>query len=392
MWADEKSADEESNPTSEPAPEENASETADESPAPEENAPEAAEETADESPAEQAAQNSGTMRALVWIGGAAALLLIVWGIFMWSRPTPETLDGFIARWNGVVLLPTDEAAEEQFEKLLLKSAVSSGLSRTTGTDLLAELRADGGILLEPTDAELNEEGERFSVPAVQTLNSDDENAAELTFQMDAEGPAYTFYMERGGWARQWRISNLAAQTPDIELEPSAVVETLIPMDAEPFVETPEAVQEEGAPMDTQLKLRQILEAWQTAWERRDVEDYIKWYADFAEIVRVTVVEGSEIREPLTVAELRARMQRLAQRYSDIDIKISNLSIQGDRAEADLQFNQTYKAYRDADGQNEVAYTDEGRKTLKFVVDDNGDWRIYHESWTTYIQVPSFPLD
>ena len=394
MWADEKNADEESSSTSEPAPEANASETADESPAPEENAP----ETADESPAppveeaEQSAQNNGQMRALVLFGGAAALLLIVWGILMWSRPKPETLDGFIGRWNGVVLLPTEEAAEEQFEKLLLKSAVSSGLSRTTGVDLIKTLREDGGVLLEPSDGQLLDEEERLSVLAVQTPDPEDENAAELTFQLDADGPEYTLYVERGGWARQWRISNLAAQTPGIELEPSAVVETPDPMDAEPFIETAEAVQEEGAPIDTQLKLRQILKAWQTAWERRDVEDYIKWYADFAEIVRVTVVEGSEIREPLTVAQLSARMKRLAEKYSDIDIKISNLSIQGDRAEADLQFNQTYKAYRDAEGQNEIAYTDEGRKTLKFVVDDNGDWRIYHESWTTYIQVPSFPLD
>lgn len=380
MWADEKSADEESSSTSEHAPEESASETAGESLAP------PAEE------AEQAGRDNGQMRAVVWFGGAAALLLIIWGILMWSRPKPETLDGFIERWNGVVQLPTDEAAKEQFEKLLLKSTVSSGSSWTTGEDLLETLREDGGILLEPKDAPLDEEWTHLSVQTDQTLDPEDDNAAELTFQLDADGPEYTLHMERGGWARQWRISSFAEQTPAIALEPSPVVETPGAMDADPLVETEEPIQDEGAPIDTQLKLRQILEAWQTAWERRDVEDYIKWYADFAEIVRVTVVEGSEIREPLTVAELRARMQRLAQRYSDIEIKISNLSIQGDRAEADLQFNQTYKAYRDADNQDEVAYSDEGRKTLKFVVNEEGEWRIYHENWTTYIQVPSFPLD
>ncbi len=396
MWADEKNADEESSSTSETEPEENASEEASSptsEPAPEENA----SETADESLAppveetERAARENRQMRAVVWIGGVAALILIIWGIVMWSRPQPETLDGFIARWNGVVLLDTDEAAKEQFEKLLLKSTVSSGSSWTTGEELLNKLR-DGGVLLEPSDAPLLNEENRLSVQAAQTPDPDDENAAELTFHLDAKGPEYTFNMERGGWARQWRISDMASQTPAIALEPSPVVETPGAMDADPLVETAEPTQEEGAPIDTQLKLRQILDAWQTAWERRDVEDYIKWYADFAEIVRVTVVEGSEIREPLTVAELRARMMRLAQKYSDIDIKISNLSIEGDRAEADLQFNQTYKAYRDADGQNEIAYSDEGRKTLKFVVNENGEWRIYHENWTTYMQVPSFPLD
>lgn len=387
MWADEKNADEESNPTSEP--EENASETADESlPPPAEEADESLAPPPEE--AEHAAPDNRQMRAAVWFGGAAALLLIIWGIVMWSRPQPETLDGFIARWNNVVHLDTEEAAKEQFEKLLLKSTVSSGSSWTTGEELLKTLRGDGG-LLEPKNAPLDEEWAHIPIQTVQTLDPDDENAAELTFHLDTDGPEYTLYMERSGWARKWQISSFAEQTPAIAMETSPVVETLGAMEADPLIETAEPIQEEGAPIDTQLKLRQILEAWQTAWERRDVEDYIKWYADFAEIVRVTVVEGSEIREPLTVEDLRARMMRLAQKYSDIDIKISNLSIEGDRAEADLQFNQTYKAYRDADGQNEIAYSDEGRKTLKFV-NENGEWRIYHENWTTYIQVPSFPLD
>ena len=329
-------------------------------------------------------------------GAAAALLLIVWGLAAALRPAPETLDGFIERWNGVVEAETADEMEEGYEKLLLESTVSRGSSAwMNGMDLLTSLRGpEGGALALSPEAG----GAEYpsTIAADQQIDSLDENAGSVSAAAP-DGAEYRLDLRRGGWSRQWRISNVIASA---EAPEETVEYAEIPAPGETAIEAPgeengEAVGTGETPIDTQLKLSQILEAWRAAWERKDVDNYIKWYAEFAEITRVTVTQGKEIPETLNVGDLRRRMSRLAQQYSEIQVGIKNVRIEGDRAEADVSFHQTYRSYRPANGssgQNAPAYSDQGRKTLKFVVDESGEWRIYHENWTTYIDVPSFPLD
>ena len=148
-----------------------------------------------------------------------------------------------------------------------------------------------------------------------------------------------------------------------------------------------------SPVDTQLKIRQVLGLWQKSWQNKDVETYMNQYADEAKITRVTVVNGREDMEKKRVLgkrQLRQGMQRLNKRYSKIEVLISNLQINGDTAVADVGFLQTYKAYTPASG-NRPAYRDFGTKTLILAIDaSDGVWKIYKESWKNYKDVPDYP--
>ena len=145
----------------------------------------------------------------------------------------------------------------------------------------------------------------------------------------------------------------------------------------------------NAPIDTHLKVRQILGKWQEAWEGKDLNTYMSIYSDRALITRVTVRGGKETEVYLKKGELRDKMKKLNTMYSDIEVEISNLQINGDRAVADVTFLQKFTG-TPASG-TRPAYSDYGTKKLNLMVDPaDGHWRIYAETWSRYENVPDFP--
>lgn len=184
---------------------------------------------------------------------------------------------------------------------------------------------------------------------------------------------------RRGFSRRWKV-----------LDEESYISETAPIARKPRTEEAPAPKiERGAPLDTELKLRQIIEDWRQAWERKDVNRYIGKYADFAEIRRVTVVNGKEYPVKLTKEELRRRMRRLWRKYGRIEVNISTLQIKGDYATADVNFLQEYKAWV-ADNKR-IAYQDFGTKQLKFVRDiKDNSWKIISEDWKIYKKVPSYP--
>ena len=145
----------------------------------------------------------------------------------------------------------------------------------------------------------------------------------------------------------------------------------------------------NAPIDTHLKVRQILGKWQAAWEEKDLDTYMSIYSDRALITRVTVHNGKESSVYLKKEELRSKMKKLNTLYGDIQVGISNLQINGDRAVADATFLQKFTG-TPASG-TRPAYSDIGTKKLNLMVDPtDGHWRIYAETWKRYEDVPDFP--
>lgn len=145
----------------------------------------------------------------------------------------------------------------------------------------------------------------------------------------------------------------------------------------------------NAPLDTQLKVRQILGKWQEAWESKDLRTYMSIYSDQAQITRVTVRDGRETSTYLSKGQLRQKMQKLNSMYGDIQVAISNLQVNGDRAVADVKFLQKFTG-TPASG-SRPAYSDYGTKKLNLMVDPaDGHWRIYAETWSRYEDVPDFP--
>ena len=145
----------------------------------------------------------------------------------------------------------------------------------------------------------------------------------------------------------------------------------------------------NAPIDTHLKVRQILGKWQEAWEGKDLKTYMGIYSDRALITRVTVRGAVETPIYLTKKQLQDKMKRLNTVYGDIQVEISNLQINGDRAVADVTFLQKFTG-TPASG-TRPAYSDYGTKKLNLMVDPtDGHWRIYAETWKHFKNVPDFP--
>ena len=120
-----------------------------------------------------------------------------------------------------------------------------------------------------------------------------------------------------------------------------------------------------------------------------MDTYMSIYAERALITRVSVRNGKESHSYLTKKQLHQKMKRLNVYYSDIQVKISNLQINGDRAVADVEFLQEFKGIP-ASG-SRPAYSDIGTKKLDLMIDpSDGYWKIYGETWSRYEDVPKFP--
>ena len=145
----------------------------------------------------------------------------------------------------------------------------------------------------------------------------------------------------------------------------------------------------GAPLDTQLKLSQVLGEWQQAWQGKNLKTYMSKYAEEAEITRVTITKGREYPTRLNKKQLREKMKSLNEGYSKIKVNIFHLQIDGDSAVADVNFLQEFVGTRTS--RSQTVYSDFGKKELVFMIDPaDGLWKIYAESWKHYRNVPKYP--
>lgn len=193
--------------------------------------------------------------------------------------------------------------------------------------------------------------------------------------------------KKGFFVRKWKIINDEVGDGNIADPPIShndpQVDDVIPE------ESVGGIFNGNAPLETQLKVSQILGKWQKAWEEKELETYMSIYAEKALITRVTVRGDTETQTFLTKKQLRQKMKRLNLGYSGIQVKISNLVINGDRAVADVTFLQEFKG-QPASG-SRPAYSDIGTKKLNLMIDpDDGYWKIYSETWSRYKDVPMYP--
>ena len=191
--------------------------------------------------------------------------------------------------------------------------------------------------------------------------------------------------KKGFFRRKWRIIN----------DQIGVVSDAIAMASDVSGADTVSGEESGgtfdgnAPLDTHLKVRQVLGKWQTAWEEKDLKTYMSIYSERARITRVNVRGGKETKVHLSKGQLRGKMRKLNTMYADIQVSISNLQVNGDRAVADVKFLQKFTG-TPASG-SRPAYSDYGTKKLNLMVDPaDGHWRIYSETWSRYEDVPDFP--
>ena len=193
--------------------------------------------------------------------------------------------------------------------------------------------------------------------------------------------------KKGFFMRKWKLINDVVGEDDISDPSISQIDQLTEdAGAEQAISN---IYNGNAPLDTQLKVGQILGKWQKAWEEKDVDTYMSIYAERALITRVTVRNGNETSIFLRKDQLKKKMKKLNLHYGDIQVEISKLVINGDRAVADVEFLQKFKGIP-ATG-SRPAYSDIGTKKLNLMVDPaDGYWKIYSETWSRYEDVPEFP--
>ena len=192
--------------------------------------------------------------------------------------------------------------------------------------------------------------------------------------------------KKGFFRRKWKLINDQIG----EISGAIALATTEPASANTMSNTESGgIFDGNAPLDTQLKVSQVLGKWQAAWEGKDLDTYMSTYSDKALITRVTVRDGKETKIYLTKKQLRSKMKKLNTMYADIQVIISNPQINGDRATAEVTFLQKFTG-TPASG-TRPAYSDYGTKELDLIVDPaDGHWRIYAETWSLYENVPEFP--
>ncbi len=194
--------------------------------------------------------------------------------------------------------------------------------------------------------------------------------------------------KKGFFFRRWKLINDEVRGEYITDQPISQQDQL-DVDTIPEETNGSGIYNGDAPIDTQLKIGQILGKWQKAWEEKDLDTYMSIYAERALITRVTVRNDTETPTYLTKKQLRQKMKQLNVHYLGIQVGITNLEINGDRAVADVSFLQEFKG-TPASG-TRPAYSDIGTKKLNLMIDpSDGYWKIYAETWSLYKDVPKFP--
>jgi len=109
---------------------------------------------------------------------------------------------------------------------------------------------------------------------------------------------------------------------------------------------------------SQAKLEKWLESWRSTWETKSLDDYMKFYDEDFETLK------------MKKADWRTYKSRLGEKYSQISVKISQPLALEQRGRAVVRFVQSYSS---------SGISDLGEKTLH-LVNRKGEWKIISETW------------
>ncbi|MBM3238461.1 hypothetical protein FJZ31_19380 [Candidatus Poribacteria bacterium] len=298
------------------------------------------------------------------------VLVLLVGVFSSIKPKP--VDFFYQKWRAVVenseLLVLEKLTSE-YDKLWDKQAkVEYEEELKKGLEILGKEVKVEPATLEPQNLEEDDIENVYTIRNIQvTVN-------EQTGGQRKYNCSLTLKPE--GLTKSLKIVRYQQEEREREVEGNSKLTEKV------------VTQSRSASIDTELRIRQALGAWLEAWEQKDLERYMERYADYAEISRVTVVDGKENnRVKLTKEQLRERTKALFSIYEEIKVDIEEQSLKIDEtqlyAEANVEFLQEFTGAGD---QGRRRYQDYGLKQLKFINDPTGGWKIYYENWTVYPRV------
>ena len=307
--------------------------------------------------------------ALITMGAIVVLLVII--LVSISVSSRKPVSEFLTRWKQIVesgnMQAYDEICSEEFKDKF--------------KNLYGEIKnlienQDVDVYMEDKNIETTKVDNNYYVIdhiPVSLSRADVQTRQDVDFKLDVR--------REGLINRKWKLA--LAEYDFVKTDEGKETQQVAEADDET---TGLLAEPEKAPLDTDIRIRQTLEVWRTAWNDKELDKYIDCYADYADITRVTVVGGKEQRSKLTKSELRDHMARLNKKYSKILVEITDLDIEGDVATATANFLQEYSSWKLPD--KKPMYHDLGTKELQFVKHDV-EWKIANENWTLYKEVPIY---
>jgi ketosteroid isomerase-like protein len=140
-------------------------------------------------------------------------------------------------------------------------------------------------------------------------------------------------------------------------------------------------------MEALEKVRKAIEGWRVAWKTKDPDGYISYYADNAEIRKITVIQGKQEVVKMDKWGLREEMKKVFNSREQFTMSEPELEAGAYAVRAVFEFfkQMPAEAYQ---SEGQIIKHDKWLKELLFR-EVNKVWKIVKEDWMLYSDIPEY---
>jgi ketosteroid isomerase-like protein len=143
-----------------------------------------------------------------------------------------------------------------------------------------------------------------------------------------------------------------------------------------------------ASLETLEEVREAIEGLRIAWQSKDPDKYMSYYADDVKITKAIVAQGRETVRTLSKSEMRTEMERIFSQGAQFKMGEPDLEAGSDAVRVTISFfKQT--AAEVYEGGERVIKQDMWVKELLFRK-VGGKWKIVNVDWKLYQDIPKYP--
>ena len=135
------------------------------------------------------------------------------------------------------------------------------------------------------------------------------------------------------------------------------------------------------------EVTKALEGWRVAWQTKDLDSYMSYYADHAKITKALVAQGKEDARELDKREMRYEMEDFFAQNVRYNMEKPVLEAGSDAVRATFEFFKQVpaEAYENRKG---ILKHDKWIKELLFR-EVQRNWKIVEENWRLYQSIPEY---
>ncbi len=240
---------------------------------------------------------------------------------------------------------------------------------------------------EATEEKLEEALKEIRAYSDRVGRIEREKAGELDAVRDALNDA-----ERDARKAEAKAKEYSAKIADIERKQKKEIAIHVAKEADAQKKAAKAVVKKemlrGKPnLEALEEVRKSIEGWRIAWQTRDADRYMSYYADHAEITKVLVAQGKENARELSKDEMRREMENVFVQNVQFNMGKPVLEAGSDAVRATFEFfkQASAEAY---EGRKDILKHDKWIKELLFR-EVKRNWKIVKEDWRLYRDIPEY---